>query len=512
MAHLKPADIARDTLKLLASRKLAPTPQNYQAVYEEVAGLLPQVAFPQTPLRRIASMLPTQTQVQKRMAAHFSQAVEAQDWADLQSTIVNYAQLDLGIAPQHALPHLPTASAPLPHTVPESLADMLARVIETTMAALGEEDHRMRDLSDQLVRFLRTAPPSQQTLEQMLHNYSYRLSFTSEDQAQRRRSMQAVLRIVIAHIASVASHDPSLQRQSQALSDAMEQPWTLEQLDNIQTRMKSLLFRHLEIESSRTEARAQLKQLLAEHAGQMSSLGKLSERHAQDLQQCAQHIQQAQDLGDLASALEAVVQSGNALATENRMVQAQLADLLEQTQAQELQITSLTHSLQEMEESTRHDPETGALNAQGLKEALLCEAIRTHRAPQPASLACLQIDQLEQVAEEGGPCARSAALTHMARQLRNTLRPQDILAHTGNGQFVMLLPGTEATQTSQALARLQAQLQQCPLLLEERLVNLSFSAGVMDMSGIDTPAEALQRVMATCEQAQRMGSARAVLG
>ncbi len=59
MAARTPADIARDTLKLLATRRLAPTPANYQAVYEEVAGLLPQVSFPLAPLRRIATVLPT---------------------------------------------------------------------------------------------------------------------------------------------------------------------------------------------------------------------------------------------------------------------------------------------------------------------------------------------------------------------------------------------------------------------------------------------------------------------
>lgn len=77
MALRTPADIARETLKLLAARRLTPTPANYQSVYEEVAGLLPQVSFPQTPLRRIASILPTQTPVQKRLAQSFQQAVES---------------------------------------------------------------------------------------------------------------------------------------------------------------------------------------------------------------------------------------------------------------------------------------------------------------------------------------------------------------------------------------------------------------------------------------------------
>ena len=158
VAKRTPADIARDTLRLLVSRRLPPTPSNYQSVYEEVAGLLPQEPFPQTSLRHIAHMLPTQTPVQKRIAREFHNAVEAQNWIALQSAIIDYAQLDLGLAPQSneaCFDAKPSTVAVLP----KSLALHLARLIEATMSALGEEDQRMHDLSDQLVHFLRTTAP-----------------------------------------------------------------------------------------------------------------------------------------------------------------------------------------------------------------------------------------------------------------------------------------------------------------------------------------------------------------
>ena len=39
MVGKTPAAIARETLKLLSARQLAPTPENYHAVYLETAGL-----------------------------------------------------------------------------------------------------------------------------------------------------------------------------------------------------------------------------------------------------------------------------------------------------------------------------------------------------------------------------------------------------------------------------------------------------------------------------------------
>lgn len=511
MAARTPADIARDTLKLLATRRLPPTPAHYQAVYEEVAGLLPQVSFPQAPLRRIATVLPTQPPTQKRLAHSFAAAVEAADWTALQGAMADYAKLGLGITPQTPVLETPATTHSI-EVLPDALAQQLARLLETLMTVLGEDDQRMRSLSDQLVQALRTDPPSLAKLEHMLHNYSYRLSFTAEDFAQRKLGVHASLRMVCTHIASIAAHDPPLQRQAEALTQAMDDTWTLDQLDHIQARLKNLLFRHLEIEGARADAHTQLKDLLREHTVQMASLGKLSESHSSALTDCAQQIQQAQDLGDLAVVLESVVHSGSALATENRVVQAQLADLREQTQIQEEQIEALSSALHQVEDSTRNDPETGALNTQGLKEALLTEAARNQRQPQATSLAALQVDKLEALEAENGPQAVSATLLHVARLVRATLRPQDAIGRTSAQQFALLFPGTPAVATAQALARLQQELSKRPLLLEDKHLYLSFSAGVIAVSGLDTPAEALQRATQACEQAQRMGTGRVALG
>ncbi|HEY4663702.1 MAG TPA: hypothetical protein VIG85_01845, partial [Comamonas sp.] len=234
MAERAPADIARETLKLLATRRLAPTPANYQAVYEEVAGLLPQLTFPKAPLRRIVAVLPTQTAAQKRITRDFTQAVENEDWIALQSAIADFAKLDLGNT-SAALPTPSLEAVELVPVMPEGVATQLARAMESTITALGEEDERMREISQQLVTFLQSGPPPLSALEQMLANYSYRLSFTAQDQAQRRRSIHDLLRMVCEHILSTASQDTKLQRQATALTEAMQSPWTLRQLDTIQT-------------------------------------------------------------------------------------------------------------------------------------------------------------------------------------------------------------------------------------------------------------------------------------
>lgn len=506
MAARTPADIARETLKRLATRRLTPTPENYQAIYEEVAGLLPHERFPQASLRRIASVLPTQTPAQKRISQSFSSAVEKQDWTGLQSAIADYAQLDLGITPQ--TPELEASTTTNITVVPDTLAQELGLLIESTASALGQEDQRMRDLSEQLVSFLRAGPPPLASLEQMLHNYSYRLSFTAEDQAQRQHSIHALLRMVCEHIATVATHDKALQNHAQAFIASMNNPWSLQQLDTIQIHLKNLLFRHLELEGHRNEAQEQLKDLLGQHAQQMHSLGNLSTNHAQKLQDCATQIQATYELGDLASTLETVVQSGSALATENRLVQAQLADLRAQTQAQEQAIEKMSAHISALSESTRHDSQTGALNLDGLHETLHSETARLQRSrsqhTNTISLAALEIDDFNLLPPE----VQAATLAHLARLTRSTLRPQDNLGRVTAHGFVVVFPGTEPAEAAQALARLQTELSQSPLLHDDLKYNLSFSAGIIATPKGASPSESFTLAAAACEQAQHMGKAR----
>lgn len=240
----------------------------------------------------------------------------------------------------------------------------------------------------------------------------------------------------------------------------------------------------------------------------MSRLGQLSEAHASALQSCAQQIQQSQDLGELASMLEAVVSSGTALATENRMVQAQLADLRAQAESQEQKILELSTHLQEIQQITRHDAATGAFNLVGLEEALATEQARNQRHHFPLSLACLEVDPPQDPASTVSMQADDAALMHLARLVRSTLRPQDALGRTSDHRLAVIFPETDPTQAAQALARLQMALQQRPLLLDEQVLPQSFSAGVIAVQHLEAPQHALERAQAACEQAQRMGRAR----
>lgn len=81
-----PSEIAREALRLLAVRRLSPSPENYRALYHEIAGTLGDVAadsFPQRELKTLVEALPRETGVQQRLARRAEQAFRGKSWDDL---------------------------------------------------------------------------------------------------------------------------------------------------------------------------------------------------------------------------------------------------------------------------------------------------------------------------------------------------------------------------------------------------------------------------------------------
>ncbi|MBI5900925.1 MAG: GGDEF domain-containing protein [Rhodocyclales bacterium] len=86
MAESKQAseiEIARDTLRLLATRKIPPTPDNYRTLYCEIAGLTPQVAFPDREFKSLLNALPRVSADQLKFVRQFEAAVNKGSWENV---------------------------------------------------------------------------------------------------------------------------------------------------------------------------------------------------------------------------------------------------------------------------------------------------------------------------------------------------------------------------------------------------------------------------------------------
>jgi len=86
-----PFEIARETLRLLATRRIPPTPDNYLTLYHEIAGTKPSTdSFPDKQMRSLAAALPRTSPEQLRLARQLDEAVKAENWEDYKNRLVDF--------------------------------------------------------------------------------------------------------------------------------------------------------------------------------------------------------------------------------------------------------------------------------------------------------------------------------------------------------------------------------------------------------------------------------------
>lgn len=98
-----PSEIAREALRLLASRRMSPSPENYRALYHEIAGTPADLgaAFPEREVKGLLASLPNETGAQQRLLKRLEQAFKGTSWAQLKAGV---AELFAQLSKEHGLP------------------------------------------------------------------------------------------------------------------------------------------------------------------------------------------------------------------------------------------------------------------------------------------------------------------------------------------------------------------------------------------------------------------------
>ncbi len=85
-----PTDIARETLKVLATRRMLPTPENYQKVYHEVAGTAPEAPGLEE-LQKIVRRLAEHAAAAKRPLLSLDRALGERQWTKVEEHLAKLA-------------------------------------------------------------------------------------------------------------------------------------------------------------------------------------------------------------------------------------------------------------------------------------------------------------------------------------------------------------------------------------------------------------------------------------
>jgi diguanylate cyclase len=176
----------------------------------------------------------------------------------------------------------------------------------------------------------------------------------------------------------------------------------------------------------------------------------------------------------------------------------------------EQEIVRLQSELSETSEMVRHDQLTGALNRKGLEEALDRELARSQRRKTPICVALLDVDNFKSLNDTYGHHTGDDALVHLARVIRETMRPHDSLVRYGGEEFLIILPDTPLPDAVSALTRLQRELTKRFFLHQNEKLLITFSAGATAFRAGETRNETISRADAAMYQAKKSGKNRVV--
>jgi diguanylate cyclase len=345
----------------------------------------------------------------------------------------------------------------------------------------------------------------------MLVNYSHRLLFVAEDQAEIKNVLLKLLHLVFENIGEISPDEQWLKGQMDALMVAAQPPLSLRRLDDVERRLKDVIVKQKDAKEKALQAQNEMRQMLASFIDRLSEMTESTGSFQEKLEDSARQIEQAKSLAEIAPVLKDVVGATRTMALDSQTARDELRTMRVNAETTEAQIVKLHQELDRVSTQARHDPLTGALNRKGLEEALEREISTVRRKETPLCTALLDIDNFKKINDTLGHATGDEALRHLATVARECMRPQDTLARFGGEEFVILLPDTPLDKGIEAMTRLQRELTKRFFLTGTEKILITFSAGVAQLAADEAGMEAIRRADQAMYLAKRAGKNR-VLG
>lgn len=495
-ARSNPSEIAREALKRLAERRVAPTPANYQACYFEIARLPNVLPFPEPALRQLAGVLCAHGDAQAAQLARLDSAISGRSWQGVQEALLGYIAAGQASSGAANLPHETTL--------------LLLRLCEPLFAAMGKEDRRFSRAADEMLAVLRVSPCEAKRFEQAARRVVDMLPCVVEEEVEIRESLLKLLHMIIENIGDLGIDDAWFKGQIDGLLAAVAPPLTLRHLDEMERRLRDVMEKQAQARLRSLEAQQEMREMLAAFIERLGSINQSSEAFQARIENSARQIEAVKRIEDLAPLLAEVVSATHSMAEETAGSREQLRALQERVLATEAELVQLHRELDNASLLARHDPLTEALNRKGLDEALEREIGAVRRLNTPLSLSMLDIDNFKRLNDQLGHEAGDKALIHLVNLARRCMRPSDTLARYGGEEFVILMPDTTQAQGIEAMTRLQRELTKAFFLADGQKVLITFSAGVAELREGENGHDAVCRADKAMYLAKRAGKNRVV--
>ncbi len=555
-----PSEIARETLKALAARKLAPTPDNYAQIYQEVSGVTqaPAVAVaakdskdkssPEIAWAKMIRDLLRQLDIPHKgitvtrkkegvetvlnrfaadpMVLHEKLQGLVRSWSSGGGTPTEALNVSDNISPDNISPDkispapaavddiqnqkIPNAldAAESSHELLSQLRELLAHTIENTQHSQPELGGEIQTLALQV----RAAEnPTQITdLANHLRKFWLKLELRGGDKLRIQEGLLRLLRLLVENVSELVADDKWIHGQISTLKELIAQPLDKQAIADAERNLRNAIIKQSTLKQSLTDAKSTLKSLMTTFIDRLGNLTESTGDYHSKIEGYSQKIGGADNITELSNILADIMQDTRVIQASAQRTHEELLTTRKQANDAEERVKKLEHDLEEISELVREDQLTGALNRRGMEDTLDREYKRTERTQSLLSVALLDIDNFKQINDTLGHQAGDEALIHLTRVIKQALRPSDSVARYGGEEFLIILPNTGMQEAMASLERLQRELTKKIFLHNNERKLITFSAGVALRGENEDKEDLIGRADKAMYQAKQSGKNRVV--
>ena len=513
-SHDNPAEIAREAFRRLATRRIAPTPQAYQIIYNEIAGITgPEVHAESgddgaaTLLAAFATKLIDTPGELHEFGRRLGRAAKARDWDAYARALSQLVEKHFRKA--STIDMAPDAEAPQTRV----LREMLARTLSFAVASLLEGAPALVADAESLGTAVKAAHSDEALADTgaRLKQLCYQIEIKNGDIAEQQDLLLRLFKLLLENVSELLDEDSWLRGQVDVVQVLIAGPLDARALEDATRSLKEVIYKQGQLKHSLSDVKLTVKNMMMTFIDRLSSVATTTGNFHAKIGGFSEKISHADNITDLNAILDEVLRETRNIQTEALASRDSMILARQEVQEAEQRIHSLEAKLQHMSELVREDQLTGSLNRRGLDDVFERETSRADRRGTPLCIALLDLDDFKRLNDTYGHQAGDSALKHLVKIVKDTLRTMDVIARFGGEEFLILLPETTVEAASQTMTRLQRELTKHFFMADNEKVLITFSAGVALRLPNETQADLVKRADRAMYEAKKTGKNRVVV-